>query len=172
MIRNIFLAAGALLLSACADDHPSGAEDGESSQRPEGQAAPIAGRVMGQVRWDDQERQISQVSCALDHGAWTVRGRGDDFRLIVELHGQEERNKSTLDPSQPLMVNLRLDQHEGPNLSFTMNSNHRLMGQVQGGSGGYSGQTLLVAANAAAGRLYTYPEGIEVDFEMNCPDQS
>ena len=169
MTRNIFLAAAALLLSACADDHPSQAEDGEPSQRPQGQAAPGTSRVMGQVRWHDQERQISQVSCDLDHGAWIVRGRGDGFRLTVELHGQEERTESTLDHDQPLMVNLRLDQADGPNLSFTMNSNHRLMGAIDGGSEGYSGRTLLVAANAAAGRLYAYPEGIEIEFDMQCP---
>ncbi len=174
---GITLAGLVLLLSACGNeqepkpDGGAGSDQGRSNQQQPAPARATAAneRVMGRVRWDDQDHTVQQVGCDLSHGACTVRGRGEGFQLRVELHGQEERSQVDLDPDQPLMVNLRIDQEEGPHLSFTMNSNHRLMGEVEGGQAGYAGLTHLVAANNAAGRLYPYPEGIEVEFELNCP---
>jgi hypothetical protein len=169
-LATIFsLASLVLLLSGCGEDRAQQQSSNDSGQQPQARAPAGNDRVMGSIQWDDQERVISQVTCDLSHGAWTVLGRGDDFRFRVELHGQEDRTVASLDPSKPLMVNFRLDREEEPNLSFTMNSNHNLMGDVDGGAEGYSGRTLLVAANNAAGRLYPYPEGIEVEFELNCP---
>ncbi len=50
-----------------------------------------------------------------------------------------------------------------------MNTNHYLVGDIESSTEGFSGQTLLIAANAAAGHSYPYPEGIEVEFEVNGP---
>jgi hypothetical protein len=167
-LHSIFvLVCLAVPLSGCGEQGRHVESDGD--QQTPASASSGNDRAMGQLRWDDQERTIPQVTCELSHGAWTVRGRGDGFQLRVELHGQEGRSETDLDPGQPLMVNLRLDQEEGPHLSLTMNSNHRLMGEVEGGQAGYSGQTKLIAANNAAGRLYPYPEGVEIEFELNCP---
>ncbi|AHF00312.1 hypothetical protein THITH_16790 [Thioalkalivibrio paradoxus ARh 1] len=166
--QGITLTSLVLLLSACGGDGAQQQAGSDGEQQP-ALASGGSDRIMGHARWNGQEHAVSQVTCELSHGAWTVRGRGDGFQLRVELLGQEERSETDLDPSQAMMVNLRLDQEDGPNLSLTMNSNHRLMGEVEGGQAGYSGQTLLVAANNAAGRLYPYPEGIEVEFELNCP---
>jgi hypothetical protein len=169
LARSITLTGLVALLSACSDEGVQQQTGSDQGQQTAVRAAAANDRIMGHARWDGQERTMPQVTCELSHGAWTVRGRGDGFQLRVELHGQEGRSVTDLDPGQPLMVNLRLDQEEGPHLSFTMNSNHRLMGEVEGGQAGYAGQTKLVAANNAAGRLYPYPEGIEVEFELNCP---
>ena len=169
LISIFSLGSLVLLLSGCGEDSIQQRGNGDPDQQPQARASAGNDRVMGSIRWEDQERVISQVTCDLSHGAWTVLGRGDDFRLRVELHGQEDRTAANLDSSKPLMVNLRLDREGEPNLSFSMNSNHNLMGEVEGGAEGYSGRTLLVAANNAAGRLYPYPEGIEAEFELNCP---
>lgn len=158
-----------MLLAACSSESSQQpAENGQTQQAPPN-APSDSERIMGYVRWDALDLKIRQVECRLLEGAWSAEGRGNGFRFSAALHGQWDRNMDDLDFDQIRSVAFRIDQEENGNLNFSIGTTHNLAGDIEGSTEGFSGRTRLMPVNAAASQKYPYPEGIDVEFEINCP---
>ncbi len=163
------LASLVLLLSACGDDSQQRHADSDPDQNSKARASATSERVMGYVRWYDRESVFSRVECS-ERDGWNYSASNNEVGLYAWRNPNEPERASTARTT----IRLRITRGDDPNLRFHMldNMSHDgglLIGDVEADSEGISGQTLVVAANTPTGYDYPWPEGIEIEFELNCP---
>jgi hypothetical protein len=162
-----------LLLSACGNEGQQLQADSDPDQNSPARASATSERVMGYVRWYDRESVFSRVECSDRSGdldGWHYSARNNEVGLRAWRNPNEPEHASTARTTIGLWIN----REDDPNLRFHMldNMSHDsglLIGDVEADSEGISGQTLVVAANTPTGYEYPWPEGIEIEFELNCP---
>ena len=166
----IVLPAAILLLAGCGDQASNARADGQSGQPAQTDAAVAQHRSMGRARWDDREVLFANVECEEVDGHWRYSARNQEALLRGSRNQVEPEQASTA----RTVVQLRIYREDERWLDFHILDNlriggERLIGEVEASADGISGKSLMIAANTAAGDLYPYPEGIEVEFELDCP---
>ena len=164
------LSSSLLLLVGCGNGSSDAGTSEETAQTAPASAAVSPQRSMGLARWDDREVLFANVECEETDGHWRYSARNPEALLRGSRNQVEPEHAATA----RTVVQLRIYREDERWLDFHMLDNlridgARLMGEVEANAEGISGKTLMIAANTPAGDLYPYPEGIEVEFELECP---
>jgi hypothetical protein len=164
------LVAAALLLSACGNGSQVEQSNNDPARETQARPATTNQPVMGHVRWYDRESRLSRVECSESDDHWQYNARNAEVWLRASRNQKEPERA----PTARTVIQLTIYREDEPNLGFHMLDNmtdqgKHLIGQVEAGPEGIAGRTLMTAANSAAGRDYPFPEGIEIEFELNCP---
>lgn len=164
------LACATLLLSACGHENQLDPSNGDLSQPAQSRDQGPNQPVMGYVRWYDRESLLTTVECSDSDEHWQYDARTADVWVRASRNQQEPEHASIA----RTVIRMTIYRDGEPNPVFHIldnltNEGRHLIGDISAGPEGISGRTLMIAANPAAGREYPFPEGIEVEFEMNCP---
>ncbi len=164
------LSSSVLLLAGCGNEASNAGASGEITQTAPASAAASHNRRMGHVRWDGREVLFTNVECEEIDDHWHYSARNQEALLRGSKNQFQPEHASTA----TTVVRLRIYREDQRWLDFHILDNLRidgepLIGAVEADAEGISGTTLMIAANTAAGDIYPYPEGIEVEFQLDCP---
>ncbi len=171
LISMSILTGLVMLLAGCGDEpRDMQTEDSPDQQAQQARASAGSERVMGHVRWYDREVVLSNVQCTERDGRWNYSASNNELRFSGWRSQSEPEHAATA----RTVVQLRIQRDDEPTLSFHMMDNQQINGErmlqdVEAGAHGIAGKTHMIAANTPTGDEYPYPEGIMVEFELNCP---
>jgi hypothetical protein len=168
---SAFFASAVLLTVACGDT--ASAPDPESTEDPASRPVPAESRraeenpALGWVRWEGHEQRFSRLTCDMSAGDYLIRVSDPAFRFRVGFRGEESGTIDQVDFGQSRDVEMIVG--DGPRME---RDSYIVLGDqgsvdLEASPQGARGTAQMLPGTGDA--MQKHPDGLEVEFELNCP---